>query len=101
MMKRFLLSVTAIAVNAGITKADVAIGIAGPVSGQYAPFYEQVRRGAEAAAKAINDAGGVDVPSMREGTRAGSRPPSTMPHPRPAAWMVSIGPGELSPRGGW
>jgi branched-chain amino acid transport system substrate-binding protein len=39
--------------------ADIAVGIAGPMSGQYAPFGEQMKRGAEMAVADINAAGGV------------------------------------------
>jgi branched-chain amino acid transport system substrate-binding protein len=38
---------------------DIQIGVAGPMTGQYAAFGEQLRRGAEMAVKDINAAGGV------------------------------------------
>ncbi len=40
-------------------RADIAIAVAGPMTGQYASFGEQMRRGAEMAVKDINTAGGV------------------------------------------
>ena len=39
--------------------ADIRIATAGPMTGQYASFGEQMRRGAEMAVKDINAAGGV------------------------------------------
>ena len=39
--------------------ADIAIGVAGPMSGQYASVGEQMRLGVEAAVADINAAGGV------------------------------------------
>jgi branched-chain amino acid transport system substrate-binding protein len=41
------------------TRADIVIGVAGPMSGQYASGGEQMRNGVEAAAAAINASGGV------------------------------------------
>jgi branched-chain amino acid transport system substrate-binding protein len=40
--------------------AEVKIGIAGPITGPNAAFGEQMRRGGEAAVKAINAAGGIN-----------------------------------------
>ena len=40
-------------------KADIVIATAGPMTGQYASFGEQMRRGAEMAVKDINARGGV------------------------------------------
>lgn len=39
--------------------ADIVIASVGPMTGEYAPFGEQLRRGAEQAVKDINAAGGV------------------------------------------
>ena len=39
--------------------AQIRIATAGPMTGQYASFGEQMRRGAEMAVKHINAAGGV------------------------------------------
>lgn len=44
---------------APVVHADIVIGVAGPMSGQYASGGEQMRNGVEAAAAAINAAGGV------------------------------------------
>lgn len=60
MFKRLTFSVAAIALMASAAHADIIVGVAGPVTGQYASFYEQMKKGAEAAAKAINDAGGIN-----------------------------------------
>src|SRR5215475_7107166 len=51
----------ATAFGAGVAKAagTIEIGVAGPMTGQYASFGEQLRRGAEMAVKNINAAGGV------------------------------------------
>ncbi|MEO3389082.1 branched-chain amino acid ABC transporter substrate-binding protein [Mesorhizobium sp. CAU 1741] len=40
--------------------ADIAIGVAGPMTGQYAAFGEQMKAGAEQAVEDINEAGGVN-----------------------------------------
>lgn len=39
--------------------ADITIAVAGPMTGQYASFGEQMRRGVEMAVRDINNAGGV------------------------------------------
>jgi branched-chain amino acid transport system substrate-binding protein len=39
--------------------ADLKVGVVGPITGQYAAFGEQLRRGAEMAVKDINAKGGV------------------------------------------
>ena len=44
----------------GVASAQVKIGIAGPITGPYAKFGEQLTRGANAAAEAINKAGGIN-----------------------------------------
>src|SRR5712671_6145457 len=50
----------AAAFGTGVAKAaTIEIGVAGPMTGQYASFGEQLRRGAEMAVKDINAAGGV------------------------------------------
>ena len=55
------LVVTAFAAMAGAKAAvaDILIATAGPMTGQYASFGEQMRRGAEMAVQDINAAGGV------------------------------------------
>ena len=45
--------------GAGAASADISIATAGPMTGQYATFGEQMKRGAEMAVKDINAAGGV------------------------------------------
>jgi len=49
----------ALAFTASAAKAEIAIAVVGPMTGQYAPFGEQFRRGAEQAVKDINARGGV------------------------------------------
>ncbi|MFO1057015.1 MAG: branched-chain amino acid ABC transporter substrate-binding protein [Dongiaceae bacterium] len=51
----------AAAIGTGAAKAEdeISIGVAGPMTGQYAAFGEQLRRGAEMAVKNINAGGGV------------------------------------------
>src|SRR5437763_327620 len=54
-----------VALGAGLALAgtasaqDISIGVAGPMTGQYASFGTQLRNGAEAAVADINAAGGV------------------------------------------
>src|SRR5688500_4053109 len=50
---------TALGVSS-FAQADVKIGVAGPMTGANASFGEQYMRGAQAAADAINKAGGVN-----------------------------------------
>lgn len=45
--------------GAASAQQELTIGVAGPMTGQYASFGEQLRRGAEAAIADINAAGGV------------------------------------------
>lgn len=45
---------------AGAAQADIQIAVVGPMTGQYATFGEQMRRGAEMAVQDINAAGGVN-----------------------------------------
>ena len=49
-----------VALGAGAASADVVIATAGPMTGQYAAFGEQMKRGAEMAVKDINAAGGLN-----------------------------------------
>ena len=44
---------------------DLAIAVAGPMTGPVASIGEQMKRGAQAAADAINEAGGVDGRKIR------------------------------------
>ncbi|MEF2550630.1 branched-chain amino acid ABC transporter substrate-binding protein [Aurantimonas sp. A2-1-M11] len=60
-MKKALLAGAALnLVFAGAAFADITIGVAGPMTGQYASFGEQLRTGAEQAVADINAAGGVN-----------------------------------------
>jgi branched-chain amino acid transport system substrate-binding protein len=60
-MKKLLLTSTAIGLmSVGAAYADIDIGVAGPMTGQYASFGEQFRIGAEQAVADINAAGGVN-----------------------------------------
>ena len=45
---------------AGAAQADIQIAVVGPMTGQYATFGEQMRRGTEMAVLDINAAGGVN-----------------------------------------
>ncbi len=57
-----LAGVLALGLLAGCEKKDdvIKVGVAGPITGPYAKFGEQLTRGAEAAAAAINEAGGIN-----------------------------------------
>lgn len=57
--KSLLAASAVIALTAGTAQADIVIATAGPMTGQYAIFGEQMRKGAEQAVKDINAAGGV------------------------------------------
>jgi branched-chain amino acid transport system substrate-binding protein len=54
-----LLAGAALLIAAPAANAQIRIATAGPMTGQYASFGEQMRRGAEMAVKDINAAGGV------------------------------------------
>ena len=59
-MKALCLAVAGtVAMGAGPSLADIAIATVGPMTGQYATFGEQMKRGAEAAVRDINARGGV------------------------------------------
>jgi len=58
----FITSVAGVALaglTAPVRAQDITIAVAGPMTGPVASIGEQMKRGAEAAAAAINDAGGV------------------------------------------
>ena len=60
-MKKALLAGAALnLVFAGAAFADITIGVAGPMTGQYASFGQQLRIGAEQAVADINAKGGVN-----------------------------------------
>jgi branched-chain amino acid transport system substrate-binding protein len=54
-----------VALTAPVLADDITIAVAGPMTGPVASIGEQMKRGAEAAAAAINDAGGVDGRKIR------------------------------------
>ena len=63
MRKIVILSLSGVALAALATPAlaeDITIAVAGPMTGPVATIGDQVKRGAEAAAQAINEAGGVN-----------------------------------------
>jgi branched-chain amino acid transport system substrate-binding protein len=63
MRKSWILSLTGLGLATLTTPAkaeDIAIAVAGPMTGPVASIGEQMKRGAETAAAAINDAGGVN-----------------------------------------
>ena len=63
-MRKILLAVSALSmsmmVGSGVAWADVKIATAGPMTGQYASFGQQMKAGAEQAVEDINAAGGVN-----------------------------------------
>ncbi|MFT3986961.1 branched-chain amino acid ABC transporter substrate-binding protein [Aestuariivirga sp.] len=63
-MKKYLLSGIALgfaaALSASTALADVSIGVAGPITGDYASFGEQLKKGAEQAVADLNAKGGVN-----------------------------------------
>jgi branched-chain amino acid transport system substrate-binding protein len=60
MKKIVLVATAALAVSAGAAWAeDINVATIGPITGQYASFGEQMKRGAELAVKDINAKGGV------------------------------------------
>ncbi len=63
MRKALILSLTGLGLSALAAPApaqDITIAVAGPMTGPVASIGEQMKRGAEAAAAAINEAGGVN-----------------------------------------
>ena len=57
--KTLLAASAALALSAGVARADITIATVGPITGQYAIFGDQMKRGAEMAIKDLNAAGGV------------------------------------------
>jgi branched-chain amino acid transport system substrate-binding protein len=57
--KSLLAASALVALTAGGAQADIAIATAGPMTGQYAIFGDQMKRGAEMAVKDLNAKGGV------------------------------------------
>ena len=60
-----LAALVATGVVAGQARAEVAIATVGPMTGQYAIFGEQMRRGAEYMVEQINRAGGIGGQEVR------------------------------------
>lgn len=62
-MKKFTVAAMAVAAAAAAfssaARAEIKIAVAGPMTGQYAAFGQQMKTGAEAAVEDINAAGGV------------------------------------------
>jgi len=54
-----LAAAAVISLAATAARADIVVGVAGPMTGPNAAFGEQLKRGADMAVKNINDAGGV------------------------------------------
>ena len=59
-MKKVLLAGVALGLLGGPAMADIKIGVAGPMTGQYASFGAQMQGGAEQAVADINEAGGIN-----------------------------------------
>ena len=57
--KSLLAASAVVALTAGAAQAEIVIATAGPMTGQYAVFGEQMKRGAEQAVKDLNAQGGV------------------------------------------
>ncbi len=57
--KSLLAAAAVITLSAGAARADIVIATAGPITGQYAVFGDQMKRGAEMAVKDLNAKGGV------------------------------------------
>jgi branched-chain amino acid transport system substrate-binding protein len=59
MKRKFLLAAAFVLMAGAASAADINVAVVGPITGQYATFGEQMRRGAEMAAADINAKGGV------------------------------------------
>jgi branched-chain amino acid transport system substrate-binding protein len=57
--KSLLTASAVVALTAGAAQAEIVIATAGPMTGQYAIFGEQMQKGAQQAVKDLNEAGGV------------------------------------------
>jgi branched-chain amino acid transport system substrate-binding protein len=68
-MKKFLMTGVAVGFAAMLSAtsalADITIGVAGPMTGQYAAFGEQLKKGAEQVVADINAAGGVNGEQLK------------------------------------
>ena len=59
MRLRIAVSMLAVLVCSGLAHADIIIGVAGPMSGQYQIFGQQMKVGAQAAIEDVNASGGI------------------------------------------
>lgn len=59
MFRRTLFAGAALLALTGVAKADINIGVVGPLTGNYAAFGQQLKAGAERAVADINKAGGM------------------------------------------
>lgn len=66
-MKHTLLaaSAAALVLGAAAAKADIVVATAGPITGQYATFGEQMKKGIELAVADINAAGGINGEKLK------------------------------------
>lgn len=64
-MRKVAVALAALVASVSVAKADIMIGTAGPMTGDYAAFGMQFQRGAEAAVEAINAAGGVNGQQLK------------------------------------
>jgi branched-chain amino acid transport system substrate-binding protein len=71
------------------TRADVLIGMAGPMTGPSAWFGEQMQRGAEQAVADLNAAGGVLGQQVQLITADDSAIPSRR-SPPPGSWSATL-----------
>lgn len=59
MMRLLTTSMAVYVLATSLASADLVVGVAGPITGQYAAFGEQLKRGAEMAVADLNAKGGV------------------------------------------
>ncbi|HKY93708.1 MAG TPA: branched-chain amino acid ABC transporter substrate-binding protein [Kiloniellales bacterium] len=64
-MRKVAFALAALVASLSVAKADILIGTAGPMTGDYAAFGMQLQRGAEAAVADINAAGGVNGQQLK------------------------------------
>ena len=83
--KSLFAATAAVALTAGAAQAEIAIATAGPMTGQYATFGEQMQKGAERAVADINAAGGV------LGEQLALHPPDTSRAPSGARLLLKSG----------
>src|SRR5256885_14249779 len=93
------LAVAALALAATPAFAQIKIASVGPMSGQYAAFGEQLRKGAEMAVADINAAGGVNGQKLelQIGDDACDPKQATAGAHKLASDKVGVGAGHYSP----